>query len=316
MKKDSNTRKSASKPVPAAQQKAQKKKKPKSWEEMKAANRKKKAEQESPLDSTKDASSGESRYTELVRRLSDKTGVHLSRTIDPEALVRFLEQMMKDKNPQDTGNMYEAAPWIKDTPYDQSLDIDDQEWGLTDLVMGMAPANDTPGSSGAPSCAPMFTEGLPRDTSIEVSIPDPSGADKEEKKDGTDTDETGEVSKRIVGILSLIQEAQDAYSEAVKIFKEEDRLSLDLLHYIEFESDPEVLAGLAADLHASRKRRRAAKDRKEVLQPVIEYISSIQYKNAAGDIRQMLEKVKKAEKSHMKRTYCPRAKKAQTCEME
>ena len=86
----------------------------------------------------------------------------------------------------------------------------------------------------------------------------------------------------------------------------EDKRLQDLLHAIEFEPQAKERYKLSTKLHDSRVNRRINKDQTEVLRPLYDFLNDERHRRSIQQLKQVLGAVRKAEKSHLFRTYHPR----------
>lgn len=112
-------------------------------------------------------------------------------------------------------------------------------------------------------------------------------------------------SEPIEGFLDFLREAQEAYNIAFLSEKEADDETQDILHSLELDENKyHDCAKLSLALAKTRQDRRAAKDIKLRLQPVIDWVE--QNAKVIRNLEQLLGVVRKAEKNFDGRFYRPR----------
>lgn len=116
------------------------------------------------------------------------------------------------------------------------------------------------------------------------------------------------LSEQIKSFLDFLDECQELNSMAYSGVGEEDKRHQDLIHAIEFEHNPDKIAQIGIRLHQNRMERRVYKDLFEVTNPVVEFVRDPQNKKTIDQMRQLLGKVREAEKRHENRVYIPRLK--------
>jgi len=116
------------------------------------------------------------------------------------------------------------------------------------------------------------------------------------------------LSEQIKSFLDFLDECQELNSMAYNGVGDEDKRHQDLIHAIEFEHNPDKITKIGMKLHQNRVERRVYKDLFEVTNPVVEFVRDPQNKKTIDQMRQLLGKVRKAEKRHENRVYIPRLK--------
>lgn len=112
-------------------------------------------------------------------------------------------------------------------------------------------------------------------------------------------------SERLENFLDFLREAQQEYNIAVSSEQEANDATQDILHTLELEENKyHDCARLAVALREVRQERRAAKDKKQQLQPIIDWI--VQNGKTIKTLEQLLGAVRKAEKSLEGRFYKPK----------
>ncbi len=114
------------------------------------------------------------------------------------------------------------------------------------------------------------------------------------------------VSEQIKAFLDFVEECKELNAMAYQGVGEEDKRHQDLIHAIEFEDHPDKIFRVGMRLHQSRVERRVYKDLFEVTDPVVQFAREPQNKKTLDSMRQLLGKVRKAEKRHENRVYIPR----------
>lgn len=112
-----------------------------------------------------------------------------------------------------------------------------------------------------------------------------------------------EVSKRIEDFLNFLRQAQLDYNVALAEEKEADEETQDVLHRIEL-GENKGYARLCKLLRNIRKRRRAAKDKVQVLASVVEWAEA--NPRTIKELERLLGSVRKAEKGLENRHYTPK----------
>lgn len=116
------------------------------------------------------------------------------------------------------------------------------------------------------------------------------------------------VSEQIKAFLDFVDECMKLNSMACSGVEDENKRQQDLLHAIEFENDPDKIAGIGIRLHQNRAERRVYKDLFELTDPVVQFFQESPNRKALDQMRQLLGKVRKVEKYHENRVYIPRIK--------
>lgn len=112
-------------------------------------------------------------------------------------------------------------------------------------------------------------------------------------------------SKQIEGFLDFLREAKTDYNIAVSSEKEANDATQDLLHSLElYENTYHEYARAAKKLAQVRQERRAAKDRREQIQPVMDWMQ--ENGKVVFGLERLLGDVRKAEKAAEGRFYTQR----------
>ncbi len=112
-------------------------------------------------------------------------------------------------------------------------------------------------------------------------------------------------SKPIESFLNFLRTSQEAYNIATLSEKEADDETQDILHSLELDENTySDCAELSLALIKIRQERRAAKDTKLQLQPIIDWTA--QNAKIVKNMEQLLGTVRKAEKNLDCRCYRPR----------
>ena len=112
-------------------------------------------------------------------------------------------------------------------------------------------------------------------------------------------------SKQIEGFLDFLREVKTDYNIAVSSEKEANDATQDLLHSLElYENTYHEYARTAKKLAQVRQERRAAKDRREQIQPVMDWLE--ENGNVIFGLEKLLGDVRKAEKAAEGRFYTQR----------
>ena len=111
-------------------------------------------------------------------------------------------------------------------------------------------------------------------------------------------------------IKSLIDKLEDARKEFDYCYSKVndlDYVTQDYLHKLELEDlDYSERAKVATKIAKARKERRKCKDRVEVLQPLMDYLTSDKGKTMLNLLREVLGKTRKAEDRQKNRVYTNR----------
>jgi hypothetical protein len=112
-------------------------------------------------------------------------------------------------------------------------------------------------------------------------------------------------SKQIEGFLDFLREAKTDYNIAVSSEKEANDATQDLLHSLElYENTYHEYARAAKKLAQVRQERREAKDRREQIQPVMDWLE--ENGKVVFGLEKLLGDVRKAEKAAEGRFYTQR----------
>lgn len=111
-------------------------------------------------------------------------------------------------------------------------------------------------------------------------------------------------STEIKQIINSLEEALKEYNYCYNRVNDIDYLTQDYLHKLELEDlDYASRAKIATMLSKLRKERRIHKDKVEVLEPLIDYLTSDKGKTAINLLKEVLGKTRKAEERHQNRVY-------------
>ena len=114
-------------------------------------------------------------------------------------------------------------------------------------------------------------------------------------------------SEFIKGLITALEDARAEYDFCSNRVNDLDYLTQDYLHKLELEDlDYPSRAKVATAIAKTRKERRACKNRAEVLQPLIDYITSEKGKTMLNLLKEVLGKTRKAEERQKTRTYTNR----------
>ncbi len=112
-------------------------------------------------------------------------------------------------------------------------------------------------------------------------------------------------SEHIDAFLTFLRDAEYWHSCGCADEDEANRKTQDILHSLELdEHDGTELAVLAGAIKGIREERRAAKDKRMQLQPVVEWTA--ENKPVINKLEQLLGKVRKIENSTESRHYNPK----------
>lgn len=117
-----------------------------------------------------------------------------------------------------------------------------------------------------------------------------------------------ETSEKLKAFLDFVDECINLCGQAYEDMKKEEARTQDLLHAIEFETNVRERSKICTKLHRNRNERRRNKDIVEVTEDIVQFFAEPQHKKTLDQMRQLLGKVRKAEKYHENRTYIPRVK--------
>lgn len=111
-------------------------------------------------------------------------------------------------------------------------------------------------------------------------------------------------STEIKQIINSLEEALKEYNRCYNRVNDIDYLTQDYLHKLELEDlNYASRAKIATTLSKLRKERRIHKDKVEVLEPLIVYLTSDRGKTAINLLKEVLGKMRKAEEHHQNRVY-------------
>lgn len=119
----------------------------------------------------------------------------------------------------------------------------------------------------------------------------------------------------VVGaFVDWLSEMKDEQEKADALFKQEDGERVtDFLHALEFESDCKKRAVIATQIHASRLKRRASKDKATALKPIREFILDTSNKYFFKRLRKLqTDLLSQEEYLAGEREYKPRVKDDET----
>ena len=114
-------------------------------------------------------------------------------------------------------------------------------------------------------------------------------------------------SETLGKVLTWIKEWTDAYETCKAVIAEEDAKEQDFLHALEFQDNNKERSKIATVVHASRKRRREAKNQMEMLETVVQFFRREQTKLFIKSLKAMLvTQQKEEERLNSDRIYIPR----------
>lgn len=117
-----------------------------------------------------------------------------------------------------------------------------------------------------------------------------------------------EISDHLDAFLTFLRNCEQDYRIALQSEQEANGETQDILHMLEFEEkDHHSMARISKDLKAIRQNRRKAKDKMNVLSPIIDWID--ENKENIKTLERLLGAVRKVEKDTENRFYTPRTKK-------
>lgn len=102
-------------------------------------------------------------------------------------------------------------------------------------------------------------------------------------------------SEVIEGFLNYLESCKTEYDEAYAAAGEEDKRVQDFLHAMEFAKNKQERNKIATQLHHSRKRRRAAKDKVLELQKVYDFYKDVGNKAVLKKLKGIIPKQKQTE---------------------
>lgn len=114
-------------------------------------------------------------------------------------------------------------------------------------------------------------------------------------------------SEFIKSLITALEDARAEYDFCYTRVNDLDYLTQDYLHKLELEElDYPSRAKIATAIAKTRKERRQCKDRAEVLQPLVDYLTSEKGKTMLNLLKEVLGKTRKAEERHKTRAYTNR----------
>lgn len=114
-------------------------------------------------------------------------------------------------------------------------------------------------------------------------------------------------SKAIEDFISLLDGAVKDYTWCYDNVHKMDGLTQDYLHSLELDGlDYKERAKVATAISKCRQERRACKDTTEVLEPIVQFMSSDKGKEMMKLVREALGKTRKAEEKMQYKQYYPR----------
>ena len=118
-------------------------------------------------------------------------------------------------------------------------------------------------------------------------------------------------SEIISAFLKLLDDVPKEYKVAYDIVNEKDKEVQDIMHEVELNQlKTNEKAKLMTELQNNRRERRYWKDKVDEYQPLNDYLNqSKEFKNVINQLKQILGKVRKAEKYLEERIYKPRIRK-------
>lgn len=118
-------------------------------------------------------------------------------------------------------------------------------------------------------------------------------------------------SEIISAFLKLLDNVPKEYTTACDFVNEKDKEVQDIMHEAELNQlRTNEKAKLMTELQNNRRERRYWKDKVDEYQPLNDYLNqSKEFKNVINQLKQVLGKVRKAEKYLEERTYKPRVRK-------
>lgn len=117
-----------------------------------------------------------------------------------------------------------------------------------------------------------------------------------------------EISDHLDVFLTFLRNCEQDYRIALQSEQEANGETSDILHMLEFEDkDYHSMARMSKELKAIRQNRRKAKDKMNVLSPIVEWIGN--NKDVIKTLERLLGTVRSAEKDTENRFYTPRTKK-------
>lgn len=121
-------------------------------------------------------------------------------------------------------------------------------------------------------------------------------------------------SEIISAFLKLLDDVPKEYKVACDFVNEKDKEAQDIMHEVELNQlKTNEKAKLMTELQNNRRERRYWKDKVDEYQPLNDYLNqSKELKNIINQLKQILGKVRKAEKYLEERTYKPRVRKKES----
>lgn len=121
-------------------------------------------------------------------------------------------------------------------------------------------------------------------------------------------------SEIISAFLKLLDDVPKEYKVAYDIVNEKDKEVQDIMHEAELNQlKTNEKAKLMTELQNNRRERRYWKDKVDEYQPLNDYLNqSKEFKNVINQLKQILGKVRKAEKYLEERIYKPRIRKKES----
>ena len=121
-------------------------------------------------------------------------------------------------------------------------------------------------------------------------------------------------SEIISAFLKLLDDVPKEYKVACDFVNEKDKEAQDIMHEVELNQlKTNEKAKLMTELQNNRRERRYWKDKVDEYQPLNDYLNqSKEFKNIINQLKQILGKVRKAEKYLEERTYKPRVRKKES----
>lgn len=112
-------------------------------------------------------------------------------------------------------------------------------------------------------------------------------------------------SEALAAFLTLLRDAETEYVSALNTMNDTDAATQDLLHFLELQDpSPDEMVTVGERIVNIRQERRAAKDRSEVLGPVVDWIEA--NRAVVKSLERLLGEMRKIENKHVGRFYIPR----------
>lgn len=119
-------------------------------------------------------------------------------------------------------------------------------------------------------------------------------------------------SEIIAGVCAMFEDAQLDYKWNLAKVGEMDALTQDYLHKLELDDlKYDERAKIATQLAKCRQERREHKDTTQILEPLVEYITSEKGKQLTNLLKEVLGKTRKTEDKMENRVYYPRVLKGE-----